>query len=339
MRATVQQYDIRKNSPYDLNTYFGRFRHFMELTDPTTLLVSDKQLDEAKRVIATVQGQKPGWEAVPVDEYYRSHKYVSSTFHPDTGNKVFMPGRLCAFIPTNIVTLTFMLHPSQQTPARSMVWQWVNQTANVLINYANRSITPGEEGSALDPKIMAAYGIAVGTSCSVAFAGNKVLSRMGAASAPALLKVAIPYSAVAIANIANVGAMRSSDFTTGIVAKDVETGESLPGPSLVAGRKAITEVAISRVLLPMPLLLVPPIVLNALFDSGKFSYLTANRARFYIPVQLGVLVGMMAFALPMAIAVFPQNTVMPVTELEPQFQGLRNSKGNPITTITFNKGL
>lgn len=335
----VQASDCARTSPYNLDTYWGRFRHLLELTDPRSLLISDSQLDDAKRIIAAVKGRQSGWDTISTEDYYRSHRFIASTLHPDTGNKVFMPGRLCAFIPVNIVTLSFMLHPSQQTPARSMVWQWVNQTANVLVNYANRAITPGEEASPFDPKILASYGIAVGTSCSVAFAGNKVLARMGAASAPAVLRVAIPYTAVAVANIANVGAMRSSDFTTGIIPKDVETGESLPGHSLVAGKRAITEVAISRVLLPFPLLLVPPAVMHVLFESGRFKTLSANRARLYIPTQLSVLVAMMAFALPMAIAVFPQNTVMPVEQLEPQFQGLRNSKGNAITTITFNKGL
>jgi hypothetical protein len=48
---------------------------------------------------------------------------------------------------------------------------------------------------------------------------------------------------------------------------------------------------------------------------------------------------MLLLATPMALAVFPQQTTMPVTALEQKFQGLKNSKGNKVETVVFNKGL
>ena len=43
--------------------------------------------------------------------------------------------------------------------------------------------------------------------------------------------------------------------------------------------------------------------------------------------------------MPPSIAVFPQKATLPVTDLEPEFQGLTDSKGRPVTQLTFNKGL
>ena len=43
--------------------------------------------------------------------------------------------------------------------------------------------------------------------------------------------------------------------------------------------------------------------------------------------------------LPPSISVFPQIDSLPVSELEPQFQGLIDSHGRPVQRLTFNKGL
>ena len=43
--------------------------------------------------------------------------------------------------------------------------------------------------------------------------------------------------------------------------------------------------------------------------------------------------------LPLAIALFPQQSTSSVTALEPEFQNLRDKNGQPITELTYNKGL
>ena len=45
------------------------------------------------------------------------------------------------------------------------------------------------------------------------------------------------------------------------------------------------------------------------------------------------------FGLPAAIAIFPVKLSVDVSELEPEFQGLVDSKGNPITAVKVYKGL
>jgi hypothetical protein len=47
----------------------------------------------------------------------------------------------------------------------------------------------------------------------------------------------------------------------------------------------------------------------------------------------------LTFALPAAIAVFPQESEADVTKLEEQFRNLKDREGKPIEKLYFNKGL
>ena len=58
------------------------------------------------------------------------------------------------------------------------------------------------------------------------------------------------------------------------------------------------------------------------------------------PLELTAEVGAALFgALPLAIAVFPQEMKLPVGGLEPEFQGLKDAEGKPIDFVYANKGL
>lgn len=46
----VEIFDIDKPL-WDQSTFIGRFRHFAFVTDPTTCLTSEEDLDKAKRLI------------------------------------------------------------------------------------------------------------------------------------------------------------------------------------------------------------------------------------------------------------------------------------------------
>lgn len=48
---SIPKIDIDK-SRYDLDTYFGRVKHFAHMIDPRTIFVSDAQLDAAKVLIS-----------------------------------------------------------------------------------------------------------------------------------------------------------------------------------------------------------------------------------------------------------------------------------------------
>lgn len=318
---------------YDQTTYYGRFMRFYHMTDPRMLFVTSQQVEEARRITISVEQRKPGFEQF-LPSYAISKRQLDAILHPETQKPIFLPFRFSAFIPMNLVTLLGMLHPSQQTPVLSMFWQLINQTYNVGVNYCNGSASGGLGLRDL----MAAYVAAVVASCGTSYTLNTWKQRLGP-RAPSWLQIVIPYSAVALANIANVAVVRYPDLVRGIRVADAETNDPLPTPSRAAGRWAVTQVAISRILVPIPLMLLPPVLLRHLFDSGKYSFLTRNRSSLYLPVQLASIIVMLRLALPSCIAVFPQECTLPVTSLEPEFRNMKNSHGNKIENVVFNKGL
>lgn len=325
---------------HDQSTYAGRFRLFLSMTDPRTLLTTPQRLAMSEALLDRVDRREDGWTSVRVAEYLDARQRVQCIVHPESRKPIFMPFRFSAFVPMNFVNLCGMLAPSQQTPARSMFWQFSNQTYNVGFNYCNGS---GKDGLPLHELAMG-YVVATCTACGTSYQLSKVAAATASStsSAAQFLRLLIPYTAVACANIANLGVIRFRDVVRGIAVQDPETGKDVNGgaPSAVAGRLAVAQVALSRVMIPVPLMLLPPVFMNFLFHPTKgVRFFAQRRAQLYLPVNVLTLVSVLCVALPMSIAVFPQKTVVPVRWLEPAFQGQTNVNGHPITHVEFNKGL
>ena len=311
--------------------YWDRFRFFYYLTDPKTLLASSADVEAAKQLVQAVHDGRSALDsAFAKSEFQRSQRLLDATLHPETQRPIFLPFRFSAFLPMNMMTLLGMLHPAMQTPVRSMFWQWVNQTYNVGVNYCNGSAS-GEMSNA---KLFAAYSVAVVASCGTAFGLNAWRQKLGS-RCPKALSVMIPFVSVALANIANVAVIRSPDLVDGVCVYDTASGEEMP-KSIVAGRTAVTQVAISRVMVPIPLMLLPPIFMDWLTAPGRF---LSTRAALHTPVQISMILVLLRFALPLCIAVFPQECVMDAKYLEPSMREWKNSKGELVTSVRFNKGL
>ncbi|CAG9568248.1 sre-2/carboxylate carrier-like protein [Leishmania major strain Friedlin] len=324
----------------DQSTYKGRFLRFLSMTDPRTLLTSPTRLALSEALLERVDRREDGWATVKVADYLDARQRVQCIVHPESGKPILMPFRFSAFVPMNFINLCGMLAPSQQTPARAMFWQFSNQTYNVGFNYCNGS---GKNGLPLH-ELAISYVVATGTACGTSYQLSKVASAFSAStsSAALLLQLMIPYTAVACANIANLGVIRFRDVLRGIAVQDPETGKDLNDgkPSAVAGRLAVAQVALSRVMIPVPLMLLPPVFMNALFHPTRgVRFFVQRRAQLFLPVNVLTLVSVLCVALPMSIAVFPQKTVVPVSWLEASFQGQTNAAGHAITHVEFNKGL
>jgi hypothetical protein len=72
----------------------------------------------------------------------------------------------------------------------------------------------------------------------------------------------VPLPAVATASTANVVLMRLHELDEGISVVD-KNGNNV-GTSKLAAKKALKEMAVTRALLPVPLLTIPPVVMNLL---------------------------------------------------------------------------
>eukprot|EP00128_Syssomonas_multiformis_P010024 Colp12_sorted_trinity150504_noHs@10417 len=306
---------------YDQSTYFGRVRHFMDVTDPRTLFASHDELKAAMALLDDYKSGKP--INTTEDKLWEAKKLVDSTNHPDTNEPILLPFRMASFVPTNLIVTLGLLLPNP-TIASTLFWQWANQSVNVAFNYfnANKSSPMSYNETAV------AYAGAAGTSMGIAVGLKKLVG--GRKSIAAF----IPFAAVASAGVVNVFLMRGNELRNGITVKDDEG--TVHGKSSTAAFHALTQVSISRILTALPALTIPPVVISAL--ERRFPKMEGN-PRYNIPLNLGLITLCLMTALPCAIGVFPQQGSLPVSKLEPEFATLKKADGTWIDTLYYNKGL
>ena len=73
-------------------------------------------------------------------QLWEAQKIKQAIIHPDTGEKIFMPFRMSGYVPFNSPILAGLLMPNP-TLAGTVFWQWLNQSHNACVNYANRNAT------------------------------------------------------------------------------------------------------------------------------------------------------------------------------------------------------
>jgi len=241
-----------RGSRYDQSSFSGRLAHFREMTDPRTLFTTSDELAAAKGLLAKhAEGKAAG---ATDHELWEAKRVVDAIVHPVTGEEMFLPGRMSAFVPANTIPTAGML--IAKSPAATVFWQWMNQSVNVMCNYVNRS------GATIDTaQVAQAYALAVGVSCGIAVGARKLIQSGG----PTIkrLGIAVPYMAVVSAGAANVAFTRLPEMQDGvpIAARD---GTQL-GVSKAAAQEAVLSTVLSRnLLLPIAPMLLPPIAMAGL---------------------------------------------------------------------------
>ncbi|XP_057198104.1 sideroflexin-3 [Triplophysa rosa] len=311
-----------KEPRWDQSTFMGRAQHFFMVTDPRNVLLSSEVLEDAR---VTVENYRLGVvkAGLTEDQLWRAKYIYDSAFHPDTGEKMLLVGRMSAQVPMNMTITGCMLTFYRTTPA-VVFWQWVNQSFNAIVNYTNRS---GDAPLTVN-QLGAAY-VSATTGAVVTALGLKSMTK----HLPAIIGRFVPFAAVAAANCINIPFMRQRELKYGIPVTDAE-GKRL-GESAKAAKQAIVQVVVSRIGMAIPAMAIPPVIMNALEKKAfmkRFPVLNA-------PVQVGLVGFCLVFATPLCCALFPQKSSMKVSSLEPELQErIRQSNPN-ITTVYFNKGL
>ncbi|PQE13199.1 hypothetical protein CJF30_00003084 [Rutstroemia sp. NJR-2017a BBW] len=347
-------------SQYDLNTYWGRVRHSANISDPRTLLVNSAGLEHAKSLITSY---KQGKVRDMNPELWNAKKIVDSTLHPadkgtdpeahigrywgtslssisDVQLRLIEPGRYSR----NAYTWSWGNSTSARGTTGTLLWQITNQSLNVAINNANANKSTPLSVS----KITQSYFLAVGASCSVALGLNALVPRLKRVS-PAtktILTRLVPFAAVASAGALNVFLMRGEEIRQGIdvypvlseadkakLAAEGKSENEVPslGKSKKAATLAVSETALSRVLNSSPIMVIPPLILVRL---QKKEFLKKN-PRLTLPINLGLILGTSLFALPLALAAFPQRQSVDASTLEEEFWG----KGGEGGKVVFNRGI
>lgn len=328
------------------------------MVDLRNNFISDERLKSAQALLAAhaARARQPpqaalSTAAAAADDdaaLWAASRVVSAVVHPDTGERVPAPFRMCAFMPVNLpITAGMLLSPPGGTA--QLVWQAVNQSYNAGFNYANRNASSPTSPA----QLAASYAVATGAAVGAAWGLGRVVKRLQAAlpgggggpGAPPpplrfrLLSRGLPWLAVATAGVANALAMRYDEGVTGVTVFDAPAGGAACGTSPAAGRAALAQVALTRVLLPVPILLLPPFVLDALARAPRLGPAMAASPRVRFGVELALIAGFLQGALPLALAVFPQVGAIPAGALEPAFHGRVDAAGRPVTTFYYNKGL
>ncbi|XP_054886511.1 sideroflexin-5b isoform X2 [Poeciliopsis prolifica] len=204
--------------------------------------------------------------------------------------------------------------------------QWLNQSHNACVNYANRNATKPTPTS----KFLEGYVGAVTSAVSIAVGLNVLIQKANKLS-PAtrmIIQRFVPFPAVASANICNVALMRHNELSEGIDVLD--NNGNVVGSSKIAARHAIMETAFTRVVLPMPIFVLPPIIMSYL---ERLRFLQRNR-RLLLPIHSVVCLVTFGLSLPVAISLFPQMSQIEVSRLEPEIAMATDCK-----VLTYNKGL
>ncbi|KAK1804414.1 hypothetical protein P4O66_020433 [Electrophorus voltai] len=291
----------------------GLFRHFIDIIDPRTLFVSEL------------------WEA---------QKVKQAIIHPDTGQKIFMPFRMSGGRPsppepdagihcvlaahTLALSASALTRPSHVRPMS--VPQWLNQSHNACVNYANRNATKPTATS----RFIQGYLGAVTSAVSIAVGLNVLIekSRKFNPATRLIIQRFIPFPAVASANICNVALMRHNELSEGIDVLDRDG--NVVGSSRIAAKHALMETAFTRVVLPLPIFVLPPVIMAFL---EKLPLLRANR-RLMLPMHSLVCLAVFGLSLPLAISLFPQMSEIEASHLEPEIAMATDCK-----VLTYNKGL
>ena len=186
---------------YDQSTFEGRAKYFFTTTNPLNILASDEELERAKLI---VESYRAGTEDkhLTEDEIWKAKELYDSAFHPQTGEKLFVLGRMSFQVPGNMSITGCMMAFYKSTPA-VVFWQTANQSFNSVVNYTNRNASVAIS----DEQLATSYACATSASVLTALALNKAI-----ASSPALsngiVGRLVPLMAVAAANCVNIPLMR-----------------------------------------------------------------------------------------------------------------------------------
>jgi tricarboxylate carrier len=186
---------------YDQNTFEGRAKHFFITTNPLNVLATDEELNTAKDIVEAYRNGTAD-KNLTEDELWAAKQLYDSAFHCQTGEKLFILGRMSFQVPGNMLISGCMMTFYKSTPA-VIFWQVVNQSFNAIVNYSNRNASVGVSNEQLGSASLAAT--AAGVLTALGF--NKVINSSPALSSGMVGRF-VPLLAVAAANCVNIPLMR-----------------------------------------------------------------------------------------------------------------------------------
>lgn len=278
-----------------------------------------------------LQKYRHGQEApgTPEESIWYAKRAYESAFHPDTGEKQNVIGRMCFQVPGGMILTGAMMTFYKSTPA-VLFWQWANQSFNALVNFTNRNAKSPLSVEQMGMAYISATGAALVTAIGLK---NYLTGR-----ASTLLQRYVPFAAVAAANCINIPLMRQNELLNGNIVCDEDGNEFVT--SRLAALKGISQVVFSRIFMAAPGMTIIPIIMERL---EKQAWLRRN-PRLNAPFQTLACGVMLTLMTPTACALFNQKcsiSTAAIAKVEPDVYAALESKchGNIPASVYFNKGL
>jgi len=305
---------------WDQSTFVGRLKYFFAVTDPRLSLLGDAELEGAKNLLELYKQRK---EPVGTTEellWGAKHIYESA-FHPDTGEKQNVFGRMSFQVPGGMLITGAMLQ-WYKSNVGVIFWQWVNQSFNALVNYTNRNANVEQDNS----KLLVAYVSATSSALVTALGLKAYLAKR----ASPLFQRYVPFAAVAAANMVNIPLMRRSELENGILCVD-DQGSPMMN-SKTAAIMGISQVVLSRIVMAMPGMTVLPVIMEHLEKKPWMQKVKPMHG----PIQVLFVGCFLLFMTPTACALFPQTAAINTSTVA-KFEALPDK---PLPDVLkFNKGL
>ncbi|XP_020376351.1 sideroflexin-4 [Rhincodon typus] len=306
--------------------FFHRLLQWLDILDPTTLLASNKEIENAQMLL---QGSLPNLkETVKNEKIKQALKLTLSSVHPDTGDVLPTIFRASAFTPLAVPLVVAMLLPHRgMKPA--LFWQFLFQSYSAGYNLANRNKTTSKDVKIPLQQGFLLVGAATYTTCLGVFP-QFVMNRY-TSNSPTLHTVfrkILPVPVLAIACALNVAIVRGIEFDKGVEVVD-ESG-NVVGVSQLAGTKAIKETAFSRAVLVGTTVAVPNLLVSYLQRTNFIRRFPLALAPFR-HTMTAIVFGLMV---PISFSLYPQTGKIKRSNLEPLIQSATTED-----SLYYNRGL
>jgi len=321
---------------FDQSTFAGRFCRMILECDPRLLTYTADEMRRSKEMVlnytSMLEHLPDGMtEREMHHALWEAQRISSSSLHPDTGDSIPQPFRICGYVPYNGPVCVAMV-ASTSTPAL-LFWSWINQSQNALVNYFNRNASSEMDNGTL----VKSYTAAVASALTVAFGlATFIQRRFEPAKAKQLMKwVAFPSAVVA--SSLNCYIVRSPEITSGVPLLNDDFEDVAPGQtSQVAARNGVNSTTASRALLQAPVYFLPPVLIGSL---PVLKRAVARNPALSVPLTTYLVLVSFGLGLPATVAIFPQMAEIDVQDVEEHYQGLRGKDGLPYQKLYYNKGL
>ncbi|KAJ1507708.1 hypothetical protein HMI55_000674 [Coelomomyces lativittatus] len=71
-QTNESNFDLERSSPYDLSTYTGRVRHFINITSPRTLFATENELGAATSLLANIKENRNIPKDTSINDYWKA---------------------------------------------------------------------------------------------------------------------------------------------------------------------------------------------------------------------------------------------------------------------------